>query len=131
MTFNEIIKAMDEFAALQAKATHGPWFVCENGFGSGKYPPVPTVYATDNELRYIAKCKDVYLSTPTNDLANAHSIAASRSIPAAEAAALIREMREMLRKYNEKTQNDPVALCLICERLTCDTDCKLAQILKD
>lgn len=55
--------------------TPGPWHVMEDGFG--KVHSHPTVYATDDELRYIATCADYATIEKTNNLANARLIAAA------------------------------------------------------
>lgn len=59
----------------ESKPTEGPWHVMERGpFRGGK---VPTVYATDDELRYVAFCADPneLNRVATNNLANAQFIA--------------------------------------------------------
>lgn len=69
---------LDQLEALANAATQGPWHVSEEGFGRRG---VPTVYATDDELRYIAKCRDLPAHIdhpPTDDAANARFIAAAR-----------------------------------------------------
>ena len=129
MTPNEIIKAMDEFAALQAKATPGPFqHRRERRRGihiTSKHGCVATAYnETDSEFAGEAG---------TN---NANMFVTSRSIPAAEAAALIREMREMLRKMEWTQGVDETAqkFCPWCGNTPSwnhAPDCKLAQMLKD
>lgn len=53
--------------------TKGPWLVSERGFGK---KDCITVYAADDELRYIAFCQDfLNFETVTDNLANAHLIA--------------------------------------------------------
>jgi hypothetical protein len=63
---------------LSEKATEGPWHVNPDGFESKwKYP---TVYATDDELRYIADCRDfLNFDVATPNLANAELIAEYRT----------------------------------------------------
>lgn len=55
--------------------TKEPWHVMQEGFGNkGHYP---TVYATDDELRYICTCHDFCnFNTPTDNIANAKRIIA-------------------------------------------------------
>lgn len=82
---------LDQLEALANAATQGPWHVHEEGFGRlGR----PTVYATDEELRYIANCRDLPTHedhAPTDDRANARFIAAARTaVPA-----LIAEVRRL------------------------------------
>lgn len=70
---------LDQLEARANAATQGPWHVNEDGFGKHG---VPTVYATDEELRYIAKCHDLpahETHAPTDDRANARFIAAART----------------------------------------------------
>jgi hypothetical protein len=55
-------------------ATPGPWFVSDNGFTKRGDGP-PTVYAPDDELRYIAVCNDGFNINPTPNLSNAQFIA--------------------------------------------------------
>jgi hypothetical protein len=74
MTPDGIIKQLEAFAALQEKATPGPWSVVE---------------------RFGVQCGDGSRLN-TSDLNNGDFITASRSIPAAEAAATMREMVEEL-----------------------------------
>jgi len=128
MTPNEIIKAMDEFAALQAKATPGPFqHRRERRRGihiTSKHGCVATAYnETDSEFAGEAG---------TN---NANMFVASRSIPATESAATIREMREMLRKM-DKAMTEEYILCPICggeegSDSPHSKTCKIAQMLKD
>jgi hypothetical protein len=54
--------------------TKEPWRVMEKGFGNKEH--FPTVYATDDELRYICTCQDFCNITPTDNLANAKRIVA-------------------------------------------------------
>jgi hypothetical protein len=63
---------------LSEKATEGPWHVNPDGFESKwKYP---TVYATDDELRYITDCRDfLNFDVATPNLANAELIAEYRT----------------------------------------------------
>jgi hypothetical protein len=65
---------LQEIKERLEKATPGPWFVSEDGF-SRKGEKTPTVYAADNELRYIAKCNDGLNINPTPNLSNAEFIA--------------------------------------------------------
>ena len=60
---------------MSTKHTPGPWHIKENGFVTQRR--CPTVYATDDELRYIAFCSDSLNIVPTDNLANARLIAAS------------------------------------------------------
>lgn len=57
--------------------TPGPWHVSEKGFIAGE--SAPTVYATDDELRYVAFCNDRWneKGRETDNLANARLIAAA------------------------------------------------------
>jgi len=48
---------IDEIKGRWRAASRGPWFVMEDGFNP-RYKTAPTVYATDDVLRYIAKCAD-------------------------------------------------------------------------
>lgn len=61
--------------------TPGPWFVMEQGFTTKPGPwRAPTVYATDDELRYIAVCACADFANgvnATDNLANARLIAAA------------------------------------------------------
>lgn len=55
--------------------TPGPWRLAERGLGRRE---IPTVYATDTDLRYVAFCDDrITFGEPTNNLANARLIAAA------------------------------------------------------
>ncbi len=70
---------LDRLEALANAATQGPWHLNEEGFGKHG---VPTIYATDEELRYIAKCRDLPAHenhAPTDDRANARFIATART----------------------------------------------------
>ena len=59
-----------------SKHTSGPWHVSKTGFS--RKQPCPTVYAADDELRYIAFCDDgLNFGNATDNLANAHLIAAA------------------------------------------------------
>jgi hypothetical protein len=60
---------------MNAKHTPGPWNIFRREQGRGY-----AVYATDDELRYVAICQDLPAHDdhqPTNDKANAQLIAAS------------------------------------------------------
>lgn len=60
-----------------SKHTPGPWMVSEKG--PFRKQQVPTVYAADSDLRYIAFCADPneMNTSPTDNLANAYLIAAA------------------------------------------------------
>jgi len=67
-------KKIAEIREALEKATPGPWFLSENGFSRKRN--CPTVYAIDEELRYIAFCDDRFNFTEeTPNLFNAHLIA--------------------------------------------------------
>lgn len=53
--------------------TPGPWYVMKGGFG--ERPDHSTVYATGDELNFIATCADFATIKPVNNLANARLIA--------------------------------------------------------
>lgn len=58
--------------------TPGPWHVIEGEYSRKRGRKFPVVFAADNELKYIAYCDDqLYFYKPTDNLANAHQIAAS------------------------------------------------------
>jgi hypothetical protein len=60
--------------------TLGPWHVMENGFSRKGLWSAPTVYAADDELRYIAICAcadDMNVFSATDNIANAHLISSA------------------------------------------------------
>lgn len=79
---------------MEAKSTPGPWHVMIGGFTKRRRPDIATVYATDSDLRYIAKCDDVAISgdVPTDNIANARLIAA-----APEMLAMLKACEQVLR----------------------------------
>lgn len=59
--------------------TKGPWHIMRDGFG--KIPGShPTIYATNNDLNYVATCADYGTIDPVNNLANANIMAVSREM---------------------------------------------------
>jgi hypothetical protein len=66
--------------------TPGPWFVSEKGFSRSGLWSAPTVYAADDDLRYIAVCAcadELNFHSATDNLANARLIAAAPELLAA------------------------------------------------
>jgi hypothetical protein len=62
------------------KHTQGPWVVMPKGFAKSGLWQAPTVYATDDELRYVAVCACADFANGANvtdNLANAHLISAA------------------------------------------------------
>ena len=59
---------------LLEKATPGPWHYSEKGFST---KPTPMVYATGQDLNYIAMCRDFGNEGPTLNEENAQAIAAA------------------------------------------------------
>jgi hypothetical protein len=59
---------------LLEKATPGPWHYSEKGFST---KPTPMVYATGQDLNYIAMCRDFGNEGPTMNEENAQAIVAS------------------------------------------------------
>lgn len=58
--------------------TNGPWHAIEGNPRSRGMLRYPTVYATDNDLRYICHCADTFnFHEVTDNLANARLIAAA------------------------------------------------------
>lgn len=47
---------ISEVRELDKEATDGPWHTMDDGFARSGLWSAPTVYATDDELRYIAVC---------------------------------------------------------------------------
>jgi hypothetical protein len=77
--------------------TQGPWHVMEDGFEkSGR--GYPSVYATDDELRYIAKCADFCNINSTDNLANACLISAATDLLEACKKALTCELNSDVRE---------------------------------
>jgi hypothetical protein len=61
------------------KHTEEPWMVMQKGFSSKGLWSAPTVYAADDELRYLAVCAcadHMNFHSATDNLANAKRIAA-------------------------------------------------------
>lgn len=70
---------IDELRTLEQAATPAPWHASEEGFSR---PRTPTVYATDEELRFIARCRDLPAHVEheaTDDEANMRLIATMRN----------------------------------------------------
>jgi hypothetical protein len=68
------------------KHTPGPWHVANEGFARKGLWSAPTVYATDDDLRYVAVCAcadELNFHSATDNLANAHLIAAAPDMLAA------------------------------------------------
>ena len=93
--------------------TKEPWDVLEQGFGV-KNEGYPTVYATDEELRYIAKCADTFnIYEPTDNIANARRIVSCVNAclgmkdPETEIVKLKNDRAELLEAYK-----DLVNVCL-------------------
>lgn len=84
------------------KATPGPWFVAEEGFGKKS---CPTVYAAGKELRYIAFCDDKFnFEQMTDNLANAKFIAHAREdVPALLAE--VERLQEALDKAEQRIKH--------------------------
>jgi hypothetical protein len=82
-----------------------PWHVIETGFSRRGDGP-PTVYAADDELRYIAVCDDKWNITLTDNLANAKFIAHAREDMPRLLAHIQEQAQEIewLRKENEELQ---------------------------
>ena len=59
---------------LLEKATPGPWHYSQRGFST---KPIPMVYATGQDLNYIAMCRDFGNEGPTLNEENAQAIAAA------------------------------------------------------
>ena len=65
---------------IVGRHTPGPWHVAESGFSRRGLWSAPTVYATDDELRYVAVCAcadELNFHRATDNLANARLIAAA------------------------------------------------------
>ena len=81
-------KQLAAWEALANAATPVPWFCSPEGF-SRKGKPTPTVYAADDELRFVARCADFSITAenPTDNVANMRFISESRTaLPALIAA---------------------------------------------
>jgi len=113
MSIKHAIEAM-------GKATPGPWFVMPEGFGDRTRSP--TVYATDDELRYVAKCDDYANIVPTDNLANATLIAAAPDMAAWIQRALphLKEWRECIIWTIPEYDREVVGLDVLIKEATDD-----------
>lgn len=95
---------LNEIRHRAEKATSGPWFLMLDGFSNKPPANCPTVYATDEELRYIACFRDVSISgAATPNVANATFTAHARDdIPYLldRVAVLERLVREYQEAFN-------------------------------
>lgn len=102
---------IEEIRKLDAERTqgNGHWFY---HFISGRHG----VYATDNELRYIAWCSDCYNTTPTNNEANARFIAAAPAITAKlfELDKENQKLRQALKFYGDEKNLEEVNTSCNC-----------------
>lgn len=71
---NPLAQDLGGVVRLLEKATPGPWHYSEKGFST---KPTPMVYATGQDLNYIAMCRDFGNEGPTLNEENAQAIAAA------------------------------------------------------
>lgn len=88
---------------MSEKHTAGPWFVMEGGFARQGLWSAPTVYAADDELRYVAVCAcadQMNIHSATDNLANAYLISATPQ--------LLEALKDMLAgwRYIRQTHGD-------------------------
>lgn len=102
-------KSLDALLAEIGETTPAPWHVAERGFSRRGLWSAPTVYFTDNELRYVAVCAcadELNFGRPTDNLANARLIALApemRARIAADAKRIERD-KKAIRKLERKIE---------------------------
>ena len=99
---NHIIAALDLHIEEAEKATKGPWHIAEGGLGNTL--KLDTVYACNDDLNYVAACRDhTCIHEPARNTENAAFIAHARELSPLACQSLkiaIEGLVELAKAYN-------------------------------